>query len=114
MFKHIIGQTNELVIIVHISWLLIDSLLNLDSLLIQVKQDATQMWYQLGEAFGIEKKILEKYTACSPEESIVEMIDYWLRSHSGQPTWKEVAEALRKIHLHNLASGIEMFYKTGT
>ena len=71
------------------------------------------MWYQLGRAFGIEKKVLEKYSVCSPEESIIEMLDYWLRSHSGQPTWKEVAEALRKIHLHESAQEIEMIYKTG-
>ena len=73
------------------------------------------MWYQLGEALGIEKKILEKFTSCSPEESIIEMLDYWLRNHSGKPTWKEVANALRKIHLDKLASGIdhEMIYKTG-
>ena len=71
------------------------------------------MWYQLGEAFGIDKKILEKYTACSPEESIIEVLDYWIRSHSGQPTWKEVAETLNKIQLHELAQEIEMNYKTG-
>ena len=91
----------------------VDSLLNLDNLLIQIKQDATQVWYQLGEALGIEKKILEKFTTYSPEESIIEMFDYWLRNHSGKPTWKEIAEALRKIRLHKLASGIEMIYKTG-
>ena len=94
-------------------YLFVDSLLNLDNLLIQIKQNATQMWYQLGEALGIEKKILEKFTTCSPEESIIEMLDYWLRNHSGQPTWKEVANALRKIHLYKSASGIEMIYKTG-
>ena len=71
------------------------------------------MWYQLGEALGIEKKILDKFTSCSPEEAIIEMLDYWLRNHTGKPTWKEVADALRKIHLHESASGIEMIYETG-
>jgi hypothetical protein len=71
------------------------------------------MWYQLGEALGIEKAILEKFTTYSPEESIIEMLDYWLRNHSGKPTWKEVADALRKIHLHESALGIETIYKTG-
>jgi hypothetical protein len=72
------------------------------------------VWYQLGEALGIEKKILDKFTTYSPEESIIEMLDYWLRSHTGKPTWKEVADALRKNYLHKLASGLEMMYKTGT
>ena len=71
------------------------------------------MWYQLGEAFGIEKEVLQKLTICSPEESIVEMLDYWLRSHPDRPTWKEVAEALRKINLHESAQRIEIIYKTG-
>lgn len=93
----------------------VDSLMNLDSLLIQIKQEATQVWYPLGEAFGIEKKILDKFNTCSPEQSIIEMLDYWLRNHPGQPTWKEVAEALRNIHLNMLASRIEnlVIYKAG-
>ena len=93
--------------------LIVDSLLNLDNLLIQIKQDTTPMWYQLGEALGIEKKVLKKFTTCSPEESIIEVLDYWLRNHPGKPTWKEVAVALREIHLHRSASRIEMIYKTG-
>ena len=92
---------------------IVDSLLNLDSLLIEIKWDATQVWYQLGETLGIEKKILDKFTTCSSEESIIEMLDYWLRNHSRKPTKKEVADALRKIHLHESASGIEMIHETG-
>lgn len=93
--------------------LIVDSLLNLDNLLIQIKPDATPMWYQLGEALGIEKKALKKFTTCLSEESIIEMMDYWLRNHPGNPTWKEVAKALKEIQLHRLASRIEMIYETG-
>ena len=81
--------------------------------MIEIKQDATQVWYQFGEALGIEKRILDKFTSYSPEEAIIEMLDYWLRNHSGKPTWKEVANALRKIHLHESASGIERIYEIG-
>ena len=88
-------------------WSFLDRLLNLDNLLIHIKRDATQVWYQLGEALGIKKAILDKFTTCSPEESIIEMLDYWLRNHTGKPTWKEVADALRKINLHKLASGLK-------
>ena len=82
-------------------------------MLIHIKRDATQVWYQLGDALGIKKAILDKFTTCSPEEAIIEMLDYWLRSHTGKPTWKEVADALRKIHLRESASGIETLSKTG-
>ena len=103
----------EIHIILLCGLLIADSLLNLDNLLIHIKRDATQVWYQLGDALGIKKAILDKFTTCSPEEAIIEMLDYWLRSHTGKPTWKEVADALRKIHLHESASGIETLSKTG-
>ena len=90
-----------------------DTLLNLDSLLIQLQAEVTPNWYQFGEAIGIEKKILDKYQQYSPEQSIIEILDNWLRNHTGQPTWREVAEALRKIGLQKLAFDIERVYDTG-
>ena len=90
-----------------------DLLLNLDSLLIQLRNEVTPMWYQFGEAIGVEKKVLDKCIKYSPEESIVEVLDNWLRNHAGQPTWWEVAEALRMINLMQLAFNVEKVYDTG-
>lgn len=90
-----------------------DNLLNLDSLLIQVKAEVTPQWYQLGEALGIEKNKLEKCTQYPPEESIVEVLDSWLRNHPGQPTWREFAETLKMIGLLQLGCDIEKVYETG-
>ena len=90
-----------------------DTIINLDSLLIQLQSEVTPKWYQFGEAIGIEKKVLDKYKQYSPEQSIVEILDNWLRNHAGQPTWREIAEALRKINLHKLAFDIERVYDTG-
>jgi thiamine biosynthesis lipoprotein ApbE len=57
--------------------------------------------------------VLDKYQQYSPEQSIIEILDNWLRNHAGQPTWKEIAEALRKIGLQKLAFDIERVYDTG-
>jgi hypothetical protein len=48
-----------------------------------------------------------------PEESIVEILDQWLRNFPGRPTWRDVTSALRKISLQQLANDIEMVYKAG-
>ena len=90
-----------------------DKILNLDSLLIQLKVEVTSQWYQLGEALGVDKTILEKCSQYPPEESIVEILDNWLRNHQDQPTWREVAETLKTIGFQQLGCDIENVYKTG-
>ena len=90
-----------------------DNTLNLDTLLIQVKAATTSRWYQLGGALGISKELLDRYSSHSPEESIIEMLDQWLRNGPRKPTWRDVADALKKIGLEQLASDIENVYETG-
>ena len=91
-----------------------DDSLNLDTLLIQIRGAATSCWYQLGEALEVNKDVLDKCSNYPPEENIVEILDQWLRNFPGRPTWRDVANALRKIGLHQVASDIEMVYETGT
>ena len=90
-----------------------DTLLNLDSLLIQLQAEVTPKWYQFGEAIGMNKETLNKYTNYSDDQCIIEVLDYWLTNHSGQPTWREVAKILRGIGLQRLAYDIEGIYETG-
>ena len=71
------------------------------------------MWYQLGEALGIHKESLDRYSSRPPEESIIEMLDQWLRGGPQRRTWRDVADALRKINLQLLANDIEKVYETG-
>ena len=71
-------------------------------------------WYQFGEVVGIEKEVLDYFASkCPPDECIVEMLDFWLRNHKEQVTWKEVARALKAINLQQLALDIENIYTTG-
>ena len=88
--------------------------IDLDMILIQLRPQVGPKWYQFGEAAGIDKKVLDNYASnCTPEDCIVEVLDYWLRNFAGQPTWKDVASVLRSISLHQLALEIENVYSTG-
>ena len=91
----------------------IENALNLDSLLIQLQPEVNEKWYQLGEALGIEKKTLDKYASYLPDQNIIEVCDYWLRNHTGQPSWNEVAAALKQIGFQQLGYDIERVYETG-
>lgn len=91
----------------------IDASLNLDTLLIQIKTQVTPKWYQLGIALKINNEILDKYSQYSDEESIVEVLDHWLRNSSSKPTWRAVATALNKIELYELEGKILKVYETG-
>ena len=77
--------------------------------MIQLKPVVTDQWYQFGEAIAVNKELLDKCTRYSSEESLVEILDNWLRNHKGQPTWIEVADALDIVGLQHLATDIKMF-----
>lgn len=91
----------------------IDNCLDLDSLLIQLRPAVTEKWYQFGNAIGVKKELLNKYIQYPPDECLIEVLDNWLRNHAGRPMWKEVAEALDKINLKNLAFDLRRAYETG-
>ena len=62
-------------------------------------------WYEFGRVVGVPKEEIDHYsvTGCSPDQCLIEVLDYWLRHHPSQLTWKEVAHALKEIKLHQLA-----------
>lgn len=88
--------------------------MNLDNLLIQLRPQVASKWYQFGKAAGIDKETLDWFTnQCSPEDCLMEMLDYWLRKCIKQPTWNDVAKILNMLELSQLAMGIENIYVTG-
>ena len=44
------------------------------------------------------------------EQSLMELLDHWMRYHSDQPTWKELADAVEDICDYELASTIKGIY----
>ena len=95
-----------------ICWYL-DELLNLDTLLIQIRHEVTPKWYQFGLAIGINKETLDEFSNFTPEECIIEISDTWLRTSATAITWRDVADALKETGCHRLAEKILKVYKTG-
>ena len=74
---------------------------NLDSILHRLHGKVKDsQWYCLGLAMGsgVPEKFLEQLKDCYPEnQSLIEVLDYWLRNHPGQPTWQEINDAQEKV-----------------
>ena len=81
---------------------------NLDILLILLKEEVTPTWYEFGLLVGVPKEEMDHYSAtgCSSDRYLIEVLDYWLRHHPSQLRWKEVAHALKEIKLHQLAEKV--------
>ena len=77
-----------------------DKTLNLDNLLIQIRDQVTPKWYQFGLAVGINKETLDEFSNFTPEECIIEILDLWLRTNETTVTWRDVADALKEIGCH--------------
>ena len=98
----------------HESQIDVDKMVNLDSLLIQLRLQVTAKWHQFGTAVDIPDEILEQYSSYPANERLMEVLDYWLKNYGTPgPTWRDVAKVLSDIELHELAEGIMNVYETG-
>ena len=100
--------------IIFICLLTSDDLLNLDSLLIQLKPEVTSKWEQFAQVIGLSEDVMKDLASCGPDDRMVEMLDYWLRHNPSKPTWRDVAQVLEEIHLYQLADDLLKVYDTGT
>ena len=93
-----------------------DHEINLENLLIQIKSailDSDRL-YRFGKALGTTKELLDRYTRLQPvDEGLVEILNEWLRNHSGQSSWKEITEALTEVGLQQFALDIKSVHQTG-
>ena len=92
-------------------YIIIDDFLNLESLLIKLRGKVNDRWYQFGMAIGIPLAFLKKLEGYPNEDCILEIVDYWLRNHPDQPTWKEIADAIEEIQDYDLAQSIKGVYE---
>ena len=86
---------------------------NLDLILNLFKEELTPRWYECGLVVGVPKEVMDTYLGCPSDQCLIEVLDYWLRHHPGQLTWKEVAQALRGMKLYQLAEKALQVYTTG-
>ena len=80
--------------------------MNLDNLLIHLRDEVTPKWYELGEIIGVPKESLDKYSEHPPDQCIIEVLDYWLMLYRDKLTWKDVAHALKEINFHQLSEKV--------
>ena len=59
-------------------------------------------WHQFGLSLGVPADIVEQLKDYSDKDALVEILDYWLKHHSHQPTWKDVGTALRKAGFNDI------------
>ena len=83
----------------------------MESLLAKLQGRVSTRWFQFGLAIGVPKEILEALKCYPVEQCLVELLDYWLRYHPDQPTWKELADAIEDIQDYELASSILKVYE---
>ena len=79
--------------------------MSLGSLLIQIRIKVAPKWHQFGVAIGVPEVLLEQYSSHPSDERLIKIIDYWFKNHH-HPTWKDMAELLCDIELHELAENI--------
>ena len=86
---------------------------NLDTLLVQVRSEVIPKWHELGLAIGMDSSDLNKLLKYPSEQCMIEVLDWWIRSHDYLLTWKEVARILQKMGFHSLSENILNVYITG-
>ena len=62
---------------------------------------------------GVPKELLDSYLGYPSDQCLIELLDYWLRHHPSQLTWREVAQAIKEISLYQLAEKVLEISATG-
>ena len=71
----------------------------MSNLLQKLRGQITSQWYEFGVNLGVPKDIVDQLNSYSDEDRTVEILDYWMKHHPGEPTWQEVAEAKKQADL---------------
>ena len=87
--------------------------MKLEDMLAKLRGKVDSKWYQFGLAIGLPKEMLSQLVGYSNEDCLVEVLDFWLKHHPDQPTWKELADALEDLQDYELATVILNVYETG-
>ena len=84
------------------------AIVNLDSLLIVLKEELTPKWYDFGLVVGVPQELMDSYSSYHSDQCLTEVLDYWLRHHAGTIKWMEVADALKAVKLNQLAEKAQL------
>ena len=78
-----------------------------------LREVMTQRWYEFGSVIGVPTDVMNGYLGHPSDQCLIELLDYWLRHHPGQLTWREVAQALKKMQLYQMAETALQISTTG-
>ncbi|XP_064402488.1 uncharacterized protein LOC135348198 isoform X2 [Halichondria panicea] len=93
----------------------VDKLLDIDQALVQIRS-MDHKWRELAETMRLPETMIEQIEdSCGINHSgcLTEVIDQWLRSCSGRPTWRELAGHLSHIGEEQLSKELMTIYDTG-
>ena len=82
--------------------------MNLDTLLIVLKEELTPKWYEFGLVVGVPQELMDSYSGYPSDQCLTEVLDYWLRHHTGTMKWAEVADALKAVELNQSAEKAQL------
>ena len=79
---------------------------NLENLLDVLHPAVTSKWQQLGKVLGVDEDFIDIIFTNNEidEECLKEILEVWIKKSS--PTWKDVADALRKTGETQLAESL--------
>ena len=99
--------------LLHVSLLCLDPLLNLDTMLIELKHKAAD-WKKLGGHLGFsdsDMEIFQHATQGVDFDCLVELFEVWLKK-TKKPTRRLIADALKSMGEEDLAQEILNIYRT--
>ena len=85
------------------------AIVDLDSLLILLKEELAPKWYDFGLVVGVSQELMDSYSGYPSDQCLTEVLDYWLRHHAETIKWTEVADALKAVELNQLAEKAQLF-----
>ncbi len=92
-----------------------DMLLDLNQSLVQLRK-VQNKWREIGLGLRVPETHIEQvepYCANNDTLGMTEMIDFWMRNCTGQPTWRELANVLQSVREEQLAKQLMDIYETG-
>ncbi|XP_064402268.1 uncharacterized protein LOC135348048 isoform X2 [Halichondria panicea] len=93
----------------------VDKLLDIDQALVQIRS-MKHKWRELAETMRVPETMIEQIEdSCGINHGgcLTEVIDQWMRSCSGRPTWRELADHLHNIGEEQLSQELMTIYDTG-
>ena len=79
----------------------------------QLHPQVTSKWQEFGIAIGMNDELLNNLQEYSSQENLQQVLGYWIKNNSTEPTWNDLVEILKEIELYTLAEDVVKMYESG-